>query len=71
VGPQTIGAVAATAGGWWLQAALLTGYPALVRMILSGCFCSCLYLAVVVGVFRHREPLRIAGTIIQDFIRKR
>ncbi|BAM88855.1 putative polysaccharide transport protein [Bradyrhizobium oligotrophicum S58] len=71
VGPQTIGAVAATAAGWWLQAAVLTGYPALVRMILSGCFCSCLYLAVVVGVFRHREPLRIAGTIIQDFIRKR
>lgn len=71
VGPQTIGAVAATAAGWWLQAAVLTGYPALVRMILSGCFCSCLYLAVVVGVFRQREPLRIAGTIIQDFIRKR
>jgi O-antigen/teichoic acid export membrane protein len=71
VGPQTVGAIAIAAAGWWLQATLLGAYPALARMILSGCFCGCLYLAIVVGVFRVAEPLRIAGTIIQDFIRKR
>ncbi|WP_315758295.1 MULTISPECIES: lipopolysaccharide biosynthesis protein [unclassified Bradyrhizobium] len=71
VGPQTIGAVATAAAGWWLQAALLAGYPALLRMFLSGCFCGCLYLAIVVGMFRVREPLRIAGTIVQDFAGKR
>ncbi|GLH79949.1 lipopolysaccharide biosynthesis protein [Bradyrhizobium sp. SSBR45G] len=70
-GPQTIGAIAAAAAGWWLQSTLLTACPALLRMVLSGCFCSVLYLAIVVGVFRHNEPLRIAGTIIQDVIRKR
>ncbi|MGJ4949749.1 lipopolysaccharide biosynthesis protein [Bradyrhizobium sp. HKCCYLS20291] len=71
VGPQTIGAVAAAAAGWWLQSTLLSSYPALARLVLSGGFCGCLYLAVVVGVFRQVEPLRIAGTIMQDFIRKR
>jgi PST family polysaccharide transporter len=70
-GPQTVGAIATAAAGWWLQSALLTAYPPLLRMMLSGCFCGCLYLAIVVGVFRHGEPLRIAGTIIQDVIRKR
>ncbi|CAL78553.1 putative polysaccharide transport protein [Bradyrhizobium sp. ORS 278] len=70
-GPQTIGAIVTAAAGWWLQAALLESYPPIVRMILSGCFCGCVYLAVVVGVFRHVEPLRVAGTIIQDVIRKR
>ncbi|CCD84532.1 putative polysaccharide transport protein [Bradyrhizobium sp. ORS 285] len=71
VGPQTIGAVATVAAGWWLQATLLAGVPALLRMVLSGCFCACVDLAIVVGVFRHVEPLRIAGTIIQDLMRKR
>ncbi|CCD95002.1 putative polysaccharide transport protein [Bradyrhizobium sp. ORS 375] len=70
-GPQTIGAITTAAAGWWLQTALLATYSPILRMILSGCFCGCVYLAVVVGLFRHGEPLRIAGTIIQDVIRKR
>ncbi|MGJ5177625.1 lipopolysaccharide biosynthesis protein [Bradyrhizobium oligotrophicum] len=70
-GPQTIGAIVTAAAGWWLQATLLAAVPAILRMVLSGCFCSCVYLAIVVGVFRHSEPLRIAGTIIHDVIRKR
>jgi len=71
VGPQVVGAVATAAAGWWLQTALLADYSALVRMVLSGCFCSCLYLAIVVGVFRLVEPLRIAGTIVRDVIGRR
>ncbi|MGJ5203836.1 lipopolysaccharide biosynthesis protein [Bradyrhizobium sp. HKCCYLR20261] len=71
VGPQALGAVAAAAAGWWLQTALLSGHPALLRMILSGGFSACLYLAVVVGLFRHAEPLRIAGTFILDAVRRR
>ncbi|MGC2778136.1 MAG: lipopolysaccharide biosynthesis protein [Bradyrhizobium sp.] len=71
VGPQTIGAVVTAAAGWWLQATLLAGHSGLPRMILSGCFCACIYLAVVVGLFRRWEPLRIAGTIVQEFVGKR
>jgi O-antigen/teichoic acid export membrane protein len=71
VGPQTIGAVSTAAAGWWVQSALFADYTAFVRIILSGCFCTCIYLAIVVGLFRLAEPLRVAGTIVQDFIGKR
>jgi hypothetical protein len=71
VGPQAIGAVSTAAAGWWLQSALLADYSSFVRIVLSGCFCACIYLAIVVGLFRLAEPLRVAGTIIQDLIGKR
>jgi len=71
VGPQSIGAATTAAAGWWLQAAVLAGYVPFVRMLLSGCFCAGLYLAIVVGVFRLAEPLRIAGTILRDFSGRR
>ena len=71
VGPQLVGAITTAAAGWWLQTELLADYPGFIRIFLSGCFCACIYLAVVVGLFRRSEPLRVAGTIAQDLIGKR
>jgi O-antigen/teichoic acid export membrane protein len=71
VGPQLIGAISIAAAGWWLQAAMLADYSGFVRILLSGGFCTCIYLAIVVGLFRLTEPIRIAGRIVQDLIGKR
>ncbi len=71
VGPQLAGAISAAAAGWWLQTALLADYSGFIRIFVSGCFCTCIYLAVVVGLFRCSEPLRVAGTIARDLIGKR
>jgi O-antigen/teichoic acid export membrane protein len=66
VGPQLIGAIGAAAAGTWLQMALLAHYPAPVRIILSASFCACLYLGVVVGLFRCTKPLKVAFSVVQD-----
>jgi len=71
VGPQLIGALSAAALGWWLQTALLTEYSSLVRIVLSGGFCASVYLAVVVGLFRLNEPIRVASAVVGDLIGKR
>lgn len=71
VGPQLIGAISTTAGGWWLQTTTLTDYSSFVRIFLSGCFCICIYLAIVVGLFRLSEPIKVAGSIVQDLLRNR
>jgi len=71
VGPQLIGAISIVAAGWFLQVTVLDDYSSLIRILLSGVFCSCLYLAVVVGLFRLVEPVRIAGSIAQDMLRGR
>ena len=71
VGPQLIGAISIVAAGWYLQMTVLTGYSSLIRILLSGVFCACLYLAVVVGLFRLAEPVRVAGSIAQDLLRRR
>jgi O-antigen/teichoic acid export membrane protein len=68
---QMVGAIGAAAAGWWLQTAILTDYSGFVRILLSGCFCTIIYLAIVVGLFRLSSPLRVAGSIAQDFLRKR
>src|SRR6185437_2696113 len=52
VGPQLIGAIVVAAAGWWLETTVLTGYSSFARILLSGGFCICLYLAVLVGLFR-------------------
>jgi PST family polysaccharide transporter len=71
VGPQLIGAIGTTAGGWWLQMTILTGYSSFVRIFLSGCFCICIYLAIVVGLFRLSEPIKVVGSLVLDLLRKR
>ncbi len=66
VGPQLIGAISTAAGGWWLQATALTDFSSFVRILLSTGFCACIYLIIVVGLFRLTEPIRIAGRVVQD-----
>jgi O-antigen/teichoic acid export membrane protein len=71
VGPQLIGAISAAAGGWWLQTATLADYSSLVRILLSGGFGICVYLAVVAGLFRLTEPIKVAGSIVHDLLKNR
>ena len=71
VAPQLIGAICTAALGWWLQTALLTDYSGFVRVVVSGLFCSSIYLAMVVGLFRLDEPIRVAGAMAGDLIGKR
>jgi PST family polysaccharide transporter len=69
VGRQLIGAIGAVAGGTWLQMTILGHLPSLARIILSTCFCASIYLAVVVGLFRLSEPLRVARSVVQGRLR--
>jgi O-antigen/teichoic acid export membrane protein len=71
VGPQLIGAISTAALGWWLQTAILSDYSSFVRIFLSGGFCTCAYFAIVVGLFRLSEPIRVAGAIVKDLLGKR
>jgi O-antigen/teichoic acid export membrane protein len=71
VGPQLIGAISIVAAGWCLQIAIPTGYSSFIHILLSGTFCTCFYLAIVVGLFRLTEPVRVAGSIVQDLLRNR
>jgi O-antigen/teichoic acid export membrane protein len=68
VGPQLIGAISIVAAGWCLNMTILADYSSLTRILLSGVFCACLYLAVVVGLFRLVEPVRVAGSIARDLL---
>ena len=68
VGAQLVGAISIAVAGWWLQTMLLADYSSPVRMVLSGAFCSCIYLAIVVGLFRVTEPIRVVGTMVRDLI---
>jgi PST family polysaccharide transporter len=69
VGPQLIGAISAVAGGTWLQLTFLAHCASLVRIALSASVCVCIYLAVVVGLFRLTEPMRVARSVVQDRLR--
>jgi len=71
VGPQLVGAISTAAAGWWLQTALLTDYSGFARIVVSGGFCICIYLAVVVGLFRLNEPIRVASAVVKDLIGRR
>jgi len=69
VGPQTIGAICAAVAGWSLEATALTDCSSIVRILLSTGFCVCVYLIMVVGLFRLTEPIRIAGSIARDLLK--
>jgi len=71
VGTQLIGALSAAVGGWWLQMEALTEYPSLARALLLGGFCTCIYIAIVVGLFRLVEPIKVASSIVHDLMRNR
>ena len=71
VGQQLIGAISTAAGGWWLQTTALTHCSSFVRIFLSTGFCISIYLIIVVGLFRLTEPIKVAGTVVQDLWRNR
>jgi PST family polysaccharide transporter len=71
IGPQLIGAISAAAGGWWLQQTVLTQYSSFERMFLSTAFCICIYLIIVVGLFRLTGPIKVAGKVVQDQLRRK
>jgi PST family polysaccharide transporter len=66
VGPQLAGSISAVVGGTWLQMSLLAHCSSLVRIAASTGICACLYLLVVVGLFRLTEPMRVARTVLRD-----
>jgi O-antigen/teichoic acid export membrane protein len=71
VGPQLIAAICTVAAGWWLQTTVLTQYASFVRILISSGFCICIYLLIILIVFRTNEPIRVAASVMQDFFRKR
>jgi O-antigen/teichoic acid export membrane protein len=71
VGPQLIGAIGTAAAGWWLQTTAFNDYSSFTRIFLSTVFCICIYLAVVVGIFRITEPIRVAAAAVFDQLWRR
>jgi len=69
VGPQLIGAVSAAAASTFLQMIAFSHFSSVVRVALSTVFCVCVYLTVVVGLFRRTEPLRVARSVVHDRLR--
>ena len=69
VGPQMIGAIGTAVGGWWLQTTALAEYSSFARILLSSGFCICIYLAIVLGIFRLTEPIKVAGSVAKDLMR--
>ena len=65
-GPQMIGAFSAAGAGAWLQMSVLAHCSSLVRFAASVTACASIYLIVVVGVFRHTEPMRVARLVVQN-----
>ena len=71
VGPQLVGAISAAAASWWLQTTTLTDWSGFVRVFLSAAFCTCIYLVIVVGLFRLTEPIKVAVSVGQDLLKNR
>jgi len=71
VGPQLIGSIGILAAGWCLQITILSGYPGLIRILLSVTFCTLFYLVIVAGLFRLTEPIKLVSSVVQDLLRLR
>lgn len=70
-GRQLIGATIVVAAGWYVQVTFLSDYPGLIRILLSGVFCTCLYLVIVAGLLRLTEPIKVAASVVQDLMMSR
>jgi O-antigen/teichoic acid export membrane protein len=71
VAPQLTGAITAAATGWLLQLTVLAHWSSLLRIVASAALCACIYLLVVVGVFRRTKPLMIARSLVESRLRSR
>jgi O-antigen/teichoic acid export membrane protein len=69
--PQLIAAICTAACGWLLETWLLAEYAGLVRALISGSFSACIYLLIILGLFRNTEPIKIAASIAIDFFKNR
>jgi len=65
---QLIGALLILIAGLALQWVFPEHFSGVIRMLVSGVFCSVLYLAVVAGVFRCTEPIKVAGRLLEDHL---
>ncbi|HVO22999.1 MAG TPA: lipopolysaccharide biosynthesis protein [Candidatus Margulisiibacteriota bacterium] len=70
VGPQLIGAIGAAIGGWLLQTTAIAHWHSVSRIVASAALCACIYLGVVVGVFRRTEPMKLARSVVQERFRR-
>jgi len=69
VAPQLMGAISAAAAGWVLQPTVLAHFSSPVRIVSSALVCACVYLLVVVGVFRRTRPLMVARSLVESRLR--
>jgi PST family polysaccharide transporter len=67
VGPQTIAALTAVAVGFIVRQGFLDELSLFMRVFVSGTVCAAAYLAVVIGVFRVTDPLRLVFSVLRDF----
>jgi PST family polysaccharide transporter len=71
VTPQLVGAISIVAVGWYLRVTVLADYSSVLRILLLGVFCTSLYLAIVMGLFRLAQPMKVAGSVAQDLLKRR
>ena len=67
VGAPMTSALIVVAFGFGLQQLFLTGFSPVARFLISAPFCLAAYLAVVVGVFKVTDPLRLAFSLVREF----
>jgi len=68
VGPQLICALAAAAAGYALKHFFLHDVGRIARMSVLVPFCGSVYLALILGVFRLRQPLEIAISVARNYM---
>ncbi|MDX2205227.1 MAG: lipopolysaccharide biosynthesis protein [Hyphomicrobiaceae bacterium] len=68
VGPQTLGALAAVAAGFLFKLHVADGLSDVARLLLSCLVVGTVYLLVVVGLFRVREPIVIMLALVRGAV---
>jgi PST family polysaccharide transporter len=66
-GPQMASAIIAATFGLTMQRLFLLELSELPRLIVSIPICVATYLAMVLGVFRMTDPLKIASSLLRDW----
>jgi polysaccharide transporter, PST family len=67
VGPQMVGALAATALGFLLRNTVFAETPIVLRTIFLVASFSVVYLLIVVGLFRVRTPFQVGRAVLQSY----